>query len=174
MSLHIETKIGKGPEVVYAYHFPNQYIHNAKYPIKIGHAKRNAIRRIKEQQASMQQPPVVDLLIRCDDSLSLEKVIHNRLKLSNLAQFGTEWFQTTPEEIMEIWWTIQDARNLSIGEQLRFFRSAKKLSQSALAQAANVRQETISIIETDSGNPSFATIDTIAKELGLRIILTPD
>jgi DNA-binding XRE family transcriptional regulator len=171
---HIEREIGQGPEMVYAYHFPFQYIHNSAYPMKIGHAKKDVIERIKEQQASMQQKPIVDLLIKCDHAFSVEKVIHNRLDSCKLLCFGNEWFSTTPEKILDIWWEIQDARNLSIGEQLRFFRSAKGMTQSDLAKAAGVRQETISNIETDSCSAKFQTVENLAKELGLRIVLTPD
>jgi hypothetical protein len=173
-SIHIEKEIGTGLETVYAYHFPTQYVHNGLYPIKIGHAKRNAVRRIKQQQASMQESPVIDLLIRCKNSFCIEKIIHARLNLSCLPTFGKEWFNTTPEEILDIWWNIQDAYNLSIGEQIRFFRTSQRMSQIELANASGTRQSTISNLETNPATMSFQTIENVAKELGLRFVLTPN
>lgn len=172
--MHIEKEIGTGSQYIYAYHFPSEYVHNGEYPIKIGHALKSPLKRIKEQQASMKEQPVVDLLIRCDNARYLEKVIHNRLQLSKLISFGNEWFRTTPEVILDTWWTIQDTRNLSISEQLRFFRTTQKMTQTDLADAAGTRQEVISKAETNPDTMSFQTIDNIAKELGLRIVLTPN
>jgi len=173
--IYVEKTIGIGREAVYAYHFPGQYAHNVAYPIKIGHAKRDPLKRIKEQQASMQDRPVVDLLIKCENSFSVEKVIHKRLSKCELySSYGSEWFLTTPESILGIWWELQDIHDLPIGEQIRFFRSAKHLTQTALAKDAGTRQETISLIETGSRSSSFAMIDNVVKELGLRIVLTPD
>jgi DNA-binding XRE family transcriptional regulator len=172
--MHINKEIGIGSQYIYAYHFPSEYVHNGEYPIKVGHATKNPVKRIKEQQASMKEQPVIDLLIHCDNSRYVEKVIHNRLQLSKLASFGKEWFRTTPEEILDIWWTIQDTHNLSISEQIRFFRTAQKLTQTDLAEAAGTRQEVISKAETSPETMSFQTIDNIAKELGLRIVLTPN
>lgn len=123
----------------------------------------------------MQERPIVDLLIKCENPLSVEKVLHSRLSGCSLSSsYGLEWFLTTPEAILEIWWSVQDVRNLAIGEQIRFFRSARGLTQTDLAEAAGVRQGTVSLIESGKGSPLFATIDNVVKELGLRIVLTPD
>lgn len=172
--IHIEKEIGTGTETVYAYHFPSQYVHNSNYPIKIGHAKSKFLKRIKEQQAAMQECPLVDIRIKCDHSFSLEKIIHSRLNECKLDMFGDEWFLTSPEKILEIWWDIQEAKNLSLGEQLRFFREAQGMTQAELAKASDMRQATVSNVETNPDSVMFKTIETVAKELGLRIVLTPD
>ena len=122
----------------------------------------------------MQEIPIIDLLIRCDDSHTLEQAIHNRLRDVNLPYYGSEWFNTTPEQIMEIWLSLQDVRNMSIGEQIRFLRKAKKMSQTDLAKAAGIRQETVSLVECGNTHAKLCTIQNIANELNMRLVLTPD
>lgn len=58
---------------------------------------------------------------------------------------------------------------LSVGERLRILRTERNLSQRALAQAAGISTNSVSLIERDEISPSVATIQNLATALHVRI-----
>ena len=59
--------------------------------------------------------------------------------------------------------------SLSVGERLRILRSERNLSQRALAKAAGISTNSVSLIERDEISPSVATIQNLATALHVRI-----
>ena len=59
--------------------------------------------------------------------------------------------------------------SLSVGERLRILRTERNLSQRALAQAAGVSTNSVSLIERDEISPSVSTIQNLATALHVRI-----
>jgi transcriptional regulator with XRE-family HTH domain len=60
-------------------------------------------------------------------------------------------------------------KSLSVGERLRLLRAERNLSQRALAQAAGISTNSVSLIERDEISPSVATIQNLATALHVRI-----
>jgi DNA-binding XRE family transcriptional regulator len=171
--IHIEKEIGEGNETVYVYHFPSQRQKiTGAYPIKIGRAGIDPVIRVKSQQASMAEKPVIDLIIRCPDSSYLESHIHSRLKHKSLNYFGSEWFNCTPEEVEDIYnVSAYNTKNMTIGEQLRHFRKIKDLTQQELSTLSGVSQSSISDIEKGIVDVRVDTVIRLCNYLGLRLSL---
>jgi len=58
---------------------------------------------------------------------------------------------------------------LSTVLQLRWARAEQGLSQAAVAKRAGVSQQAIAKLEHPDGNPTLATIEKVAKALGLKL-----
>lgn len=169
--IHIERVIGEGDKSVYVYHFPSQVqMITGAYPVKIGRAGKNPIKRIKAQQASMAERPFIDLVVMCHDAKYLESHIHNKLRLRKLNYYGSEWFDCTPEEIEDIYnISAYNAENMSIGDQLRHFRMKRGLTQVELSVLSKTAQSSISDIESGNVNVSLAVLERLCSYLGLKV-----
>lgn len=166
--MHVERTIGDGTEAVYAFHYPP--LNNmGPYWIKIGKAK-DPLKRLKSLQAAMPEKASVDLIIRTDNATFLERFIHT--ELASVRKAGSEWFLTTPEDVEAAWLRAGDFYHMEIGEQVRWLRNQKGMSQQQLADSADVRQATLSKIET-CGDVMLSTLQDVANELGMRVSLLP-
>jgi transcriptional regulator with XRE-family HTH domain len=58
---------------------------------------------------------------------------------------------------------------MGLGEQIRKVREAKELSQKQVALSINMDQSQYSKIEKRKTDPSYSTIDKIAKALGVDL-----
>lgn len=65
---------------------------------------------------------------------------------------------------------MKRGKQISIGENVRKIRIEKKLSQNDLSVLANMKQQTISKIETEPGNsPRTKTLLQLAKGLDVSL-----
>jgi len=167
--MHVEKQIGKGQEAVYAFHYPSQTKRFGPYLLKIGMSRGDPVKRILSLKSAMQEEPVVDLIIWCDDATTLERAIHNKLKEHRRGR--TEWFMTTPEDIETAWIWFNQFDDLPLGEQIRTLRRQKGMTQQQLANLARVRQATISKVENGNGEIQLSTLEAIVTELHLRLVL---
>ena len=151
------NEIGQGKEFVYLYYFKEDKSPSDRFPCKIGKAKNDYHKRIKNQQASMKQEPIIGLLIRTDNSSRDERLIHTLLNDYKLDTFGSEWFNTTPEEVMSLY--NGAIKSLSLGLQIKELRLKSNLTQTQFAEKTGLRQATVSDIENDRS----CTLDTIEK-----------
>jgi len=106
----IESVIGDGEEAVYVYYYP-AYKTSAlaaeqdHWLCKIGRTSRFPGIRISEQTTGMPEQPVIGLVIKTDDSRTLESVIKNVLALRKQWSEnspGIEWFVTSPDNVLQI------------------------------------------------------------------------
>jgi transcriptional regulator with XRE-family HTH domain len=58
---------------------------------------------------------------------------------------------------------------MHFGERLRELREAAGLSQEALARAADVSTSTVSKLEQRAADPSWSTVQALAKALGVSV-----
>lgn len=158
--------IGNGKESVYVYYFPSQKAGHS-WPCKIGRAKGDPIKRIRTQQASMQERPVVALVIRTPDSGVLESLIHSSLERA--LSFGKEWFITNPTEVEQIFGG-QLRSVASIGLRIRSLRRSKGLTQKELADRAGLLPKSISSIEND-GEFLFSTLARVLDALEVELVI---
>ena len=167
--MKIERTIGIGKECVYAYYFPSQ-VREGSFPHKIGKTKRSAIKRIITQQASMQEEPVIGTLIFCDNCFEVEAKLHLFLEDRKLSTFGDEWFDIHPNAIVNCFNT--PLPELKWYQQLKYLRLTSNMTQTELANAADLRQATISSIE--NGNSCHMdTILEICRELKVHMTFVP-
>lgn len=109
--------LGKGREWVYAYSFPSHIV-SGKFPIKVGMTSRpDVVKRIDEQMTgtSMPERAKVLLVFRVPNGLRAEKAFHSALKSKGQHKsdaVGTEWFKTTPNELLELYVQISDSDEL--------------------------------------------------------------
>lgn len=104
--------IGQGDAAVYVYYFDayqEKALHNGKtyWPCKIGRTDIDPLSRIYGQSRTcFPEAPHIALIIKTDDSSTLETTLHCILK-SNDRQLadapGAEWFNTNPEEIKALY-----------------------------------------------------------------------
>lgn len=109
--------IGEGDDIVYVYYYDGyKELHRLKgsdiYPCKIGmSSKREPLQRVVEQASStLPEKPHIGLIIRCNDSKSLETALHNILKVKGRQiedSVGHEWYFTTPEEVEQLFILIK-------------------------------------------------------------------
>ncbi len=159
--MKIEREVGAGKHCVYIYYFPSS-ASGARWPCKVGRAKHHPESRIKQQQASMQEEPVIGLLLHTDDPVLLESLIHARYRSQQLATYGREWFMLNPATVAA---EAADGQfpDLALHEQLRVLRRRRNLTQTQLARLAGLRQATISEIESGED----AMLSTLNKVLAV-------
>ena len=161
-STPIEQIFGDGPESVYLYYFPTQRAGRAHWPCKIGKAKNDPIKRIMQQQASMQEAPHIGLLIKSQCSAYDEMIIHQALRSRKLDTHGKEWFETNPSQALTLFQNAKD--DLTLGQQIRLRRIAQRMTQAQLAQTAGLRQATVSAVERGE-NVEWNSLREILREL---------
>ena len=164
----IEKEVGAGNESVYVYYFESQKGEADSWPCKVGRSRGCPENRIKQQQASMMEEPVIGLIIWTENSRLDEAIIHNELSENKVESFGKEWFYTKPGDIESLY--IKGLTSGSIGSLVRVARYERNLTQTELALKAGVRQETVSVIETGS-NTTTRAIEKIMVALGKKITL---
>ena len=176
--MQVLKEIGEGPESVYAYYFPRDYQPGfERWPHKIGRSKNDPFVRIKEQQASMQEEPIVSLLVHCPDSMFTEAFLHSFLIPHKLNSYGREWFNVNPGEIEEaLPGSIDEVailqRSQPIHLQISTLRVAQGLKQAEFADRAGMARATVIYVEKGK-SVRFSTIATLADALGMRLTLTP-
>jgi DNA-binding XRE family transcriptional regulator len=119
------------------------------------------------QQASMQEQPIVALVIKTADSGVLESLIHSSLKKAS--SFGREWFVTNPTEVEKIFYG-QSTSFVSIGSRIRSLRRSKRLTQRDLADRAGLLPKSISSIEND-GEFLLSTLSKVLDTLDVELVL---
>lgn len=164
---------GTGDRAVYVYHFPSD-----KTAFKIGQSS-NPQKRIINQQASMKEEPVIDLLFWTDNAYWLEQKIHHRLRKSKLETYGNEWFDTSLDEVK----SIIDQTNLmervnvrsttQLGHTLKQYRLQHKMTLADLSKLTGLRIATISEIENAKGNPSADSVFRILAHMHLELKVLP-
>ena len=104
--------IGEGNDSVYLYYYPiykreASFQRQRFWKCKIGHTKRDAVHRTKEQvKTGLPEHAITALTIKTDEPAVLEKKIQDILKiLGKYAEDapGTEWFFTAPSEVESIY-----------------------------------------------------------------------
>ena len=109
-------EIGSGSETVYVYYYPiyRKYAllnNQSEWQCKIGMTTKNLWDRIYSQAATcFPEEPFIALIIKCDDARTIETILHKILKNKNKwleTAPGKEWFLTSPEEVENIYNTIQ-------------------------------------------------------------------
>jgi hypothetical protein len=107
-----EKVIGEGHESIYVWYCKNELdLANLKgdssYACKVGRTSGDVpTRLIAQGYTAFSSEPVVPLVIRTRDSLTLETLIHATLKYAGKRiknAHGTEWFKTNPQEIESIY-----------------------------------------------------------------------
>lgn len=108
-----EKIIGSGSESVYVYFNDNdrklaKYEEREYWECKIGRTHGSVISRIGDQgiKTAFAKEPVIGLVIKIDDSASLERVLHGLLSLTGRqidGGCGSEWFLASPLMIEEIY-----------------------------------------------------------------------
>lgn len=102
---------GVGDFAVYCYYFDSYRrlaIIEGKsiWPCKIGRTDRDPLIRVLSQASTaLPEKPIIDFVIKTSDSSLLESAIHCILKLKNrhiTDSPGSEWFYTSPNEVLEI------------------------------------------------------------------------
>jgi len=69
-------------------------------------------------------------------------------------------------------WKAELPLRLAIASAIFTQRSMMGLSQVELARKARLRQPRVSEIESLSGNPTLETLDSVARVLGLKLVMT--
>ena len=64
---------------------------------------------------------------------------------------------------------MADSVQVAVGKRLKACRQQKKLSQVQLTKLSGVSAKFVSSIEHGEGNPSLATLDSLAKALGVPV-----
>ena len=119
-------KLGTGEQEVYLYYYRTYrenavrkkmnyiwkiYLHKILWECKIGEThKQDTETRVNQQKGVMPEKPIIVLIIKTDDSISLEKMIKDILKFGNRQKKdaqGEEWFMTNPKEVEEIYDFLQ-------------------------------------------------------------------
>lgn len=102
---------GKGPFAVYCYYFSTykmlaQTQGKSRWPCKIGRTDRDPLLRILSQSSTaLPEIPSIEFMIKTQNSSLLETAIHSVLQIRGLHlknSPGLEWFETNPDEVLEI------------------------------------------------------------------------
>lgn len=114
-SYNADKIIGEGDNSIYLYYYESykelSYLRNSVYyACKIGRTDRDPLQRIYSQMGTcFPEKPHIALIIKCNNSVEIEKTIHSILKIRKKQMKdspGKEWFLTNPEEVEEIYRNI--------------------------------------------------------------------
>lgn len=102
---------GNGQHWVYLYYFEDdkkmaESQEKSRWRCRVGRTKKDPEGRITRPTKGTPVPPQIALLLRTDKCVELEGAIHRTLKLrgQHLEKLqGAEWFDTTPDEVLEIY-----------------------------------------------------------------------
>lgn len=92
--------VGEGHQAVYVFHLTE---YRGSY--KIGMTARKVEERMAQYRTSLPEPPVLDVVFHCYDARGLEQVFHSVLKFrgKQINLSGAEWFDTSLDEILDIY-----------------------------------------------------------------------
>lgn len=105
------ASFGNGINAVYLYYFENykklaELKGESSWPCKIGRTDRDPFIRVLSQvSTSLPEKPIIEYIIKVNDSALLESMIHSSLKLRKKQLKdapGSEWFLTNPDEVLDI------------------------------------------------------------------------
>lgn len=102
---------GNGQHWVYLYYFQDdkkmaESQGKSRWRCRVGRAKHDPEGRVTRPTKGTPVPPQIALLLRTDKWVELEGAIHRTLKLrrQHLEKLqGAEWFDTNPDEVLEIY-----------------------------------------------------------------------
>ncbi|MCP5127503.1 MAG: GIY-YIG nuclease family protein [Gammaproteobacteria bacterium] len=106
-----EKTFGDGSGAIYLYYLPTYRDHaqqhgKSVWPCKIGRSNRDPLERVMNQIATaLPEQPVIDFILRTPNPHAWEKAIHSILTIRGLNMKdspGTEWFLTSPEEVISL------------------------------------------------------------------------
>ena len=105
-----EHTVGAGDQFIYAYYIPVyrelfEAQGSSRWPIKIGKSI-DAKQRLNTHATALPDAPTVAVLIKTSDAANLERLLHLTLRVRGREYDGTggsEWFVTSPQEILEIY-----------------------------------------------------------------------
>ena len=105
-----EPVIGDGPESVYVYYYPAykklaKLLGKSSWPCKIGRTVGRVTERVFGQATGLPEKPRLAIVWKTDKSEAWEQLLHNLFTSFGKGMPGApgkEWFNTTPEEIVEI------------------------------------------------------------------------
>jgi len=110
--------VGQGDGFVYVYYLPAYAAMAASegkktWPCKVGRSSRDPVLRIMSQaRTALPERPEIALVMRTNDSSALESALHSILRLRGRWRFdspGSEWFDTSPDEVLSIYHLIATA-----------------------------------------------------------------
>ncbi|MBQ3755905.1 MAG: GIY-YIG nuclease family protein [Oscillospiraceae bacterium] len=114
-SFQADKEIGSGSSSIYVYYY-DRYKElailkgNSEWECKIGRTDVEPIGRVLNQAGTCYpELPHIALIIYCDNSSLLETTIHSILKMKQKwipSAPGKEWFNTSPEEIEQLYYSI--------------------------------------------------------------------
>lgn len=102
---------GSGSTAIYLYYFTtyrqlSEFQGKTTWACKIGRTDRDPLIRILSQvSTALPEKPVIEYIIRTEDSSLLETMIHSILSIrgKHISDSpGTEWFDTNPDDVLEI------------------------------------------------------------------------
>jgi hypothetical protein len=103
--------LGTGISAVYLYYLPLYRIkalseNEVVWPCKIGRTDRDPLQRVLSQASTaLPEKPHISLIVKTDVASHLEAALHGILTVRNRridSAPGTEWFLTSPDEVLEI------------------------------------------------------------------------
>lgn len=110
LTIKPEREIGEGAEQLYVYFSEAErklanFEKRDSWPCKIGQTKATLESRLSGQApgTAMYAPPIFGLVIRTDHSRTIEKILHNALRLVGQeirGPLGKEWFCTNPDAVL--------------------------------------------------------------------------
>jgi hypothetical protein len=107
--------VGDGTSAVYLYYLPSYRISakeraEGRWPCKIGRTDSDPLTRIISQAATaLPERPHIALIIKTPNPGAWESAIHGALSVRGLQIDdvpGSEWFLTSPDEVLEFVWFI--------------------------------------------------------------------
>ena len=110
--------VGQGDGFVYVYYLPAYAAMAASegkktWPCKVGRSSRDPVLRIMSQaRTALPERPEIALVMRTNDSSALESALHSILRLRGRWRFDSpcsEWFDTSPAEVLSIYRLIEAA-----------------------------------------------------------------
>ncbi len=105
-----EVIIGEGEESVYGWYLPayrelSEIRGTDRFPIKVGKAKGDPIKRALAHALTAPEMPVLGFCLKVEDSSKAERLLHKCLVNHGLNcsdSLGNEWFYSNPQDLREI------------------------------------------------------------------------
>lgn len=168
--VEIIREIGKGSQVLYAYHRNDQYARNKPYPMKLialPDPTTNVLQSIEAAREPNDRHCKIDVLIHCSDA----ELLRDRL-ISNFGVTGAEgrtskWITARPEAIASQWIFNEMPKDTPLNRQLRFMRKMLGITQTELGRRVGVGYQEVARMETS--DPRASTVDRYCAAMGFKV-----
>lgn len=170
--VEIIREVGRGGQVLYAYHRMDQYVRFKPYPMKlitftdpVGDVM-DSIKHAREPNDTMCK---IDVMIHCNDAEAIRTLLLGKYGSTGANGRPSKWICARPQVVLAEWLNFEIPDNTPLNRMIPYVRRMLKITQVELGRRVNVKGAEVYRVEKT--NPSAYTLSRYMKALGFSFQL---